>query len=165
MKPRFWLYGSVVAVGLVVTAVAVGRGPAGMMGPQGRTSVPSFQGYYDGHRVTFLSTDTSSRTEAAMEHSNFSSKLGASAKTSEEIYLFDSSSAKGQLPVFTSEPGEKTYTPLWREEIVAWKGGKTPTLVTSDTQVDQLKSKGMIAVRETSTVLNCPIVKFAKGGS
>jgi hypothetical protein len=165
MKPRYWLYGSALAAGLVITAVAVGKGPPGMMGPEGRTSVPSFQGYYDGHKVTFLGTDTSSRSEATMEHSNFSSKLGASAKTAEEIYLFSARSAKGQLPVFSSEPGEKTYTPLWREEIVTWKAGKTPTLVTSDTQVDQLKSKGMIVVRETSTVLNCPIVKVAKGGS
>ena len=73
--------------------------------------------------------------------------------------------AAGQLPVFSSEPGEKTYTPLWREEIVSWKPGATPVLVVRDDQVNELEKKGMISVRETSTVLNCPIIEVGKGGS
>ena len=156
------------AIGLgmcVLVAVAAAAGGPGMMGPTHRTAVPSFQGYYDGHKDTFLAPDTSSRTEATAEHVNFSKKLGATLKTTEEIYLFSGKPAAGQLPVFTSEPGEKTYTPLWREEIVTWKAGSMPTLITSDTQVDKLKKQGMIRVRETRTVLNCPIVKVGKGGS
>jgi hypothetical protein len=100
-----------------------------------------------------------------MDRINFSAKLVASIKTSEEIYLFSGRAAMGQLPVFSSEPGEKTYTPLWREEVVSWKAGATPTLVVSDTQVGELKKKGKITVRETSTILNCPIVKVGKGSS
>lgn len=45
------------------------------------------------------------------------------------------------------------------------KGRISTTLVVSDTQVDALKGKGMISVRETPTVLNCPIIKVGKGGS
>ena len=100
-----------------------------------------------------------------MDHINFSSKLGASRKTSEEIYLFSGQAAAGQLPVFSSQPGEKTYTPLWREEIVTWKASATPVLIVRDDQVDELEKKGMLTVHETSTVLNCPIVKVGKGGS
>ena len=136
-----------------------------MMGPAHRSSVPSFQGYYDGHKDTFLATDTSSRAEATSEHINFSAKLAASAKTSEEIYLFSGRMAAGQLPVFSSEPGEKTYTPLWREEIVTWKTAAMPQLIVRDDQIDALEKKGMINVRETTTVLNCPIVKIGTGGS
>ena len=166
MKPRILFLGLAgVAAAVTVTAVALAKGGPGMMGPESRTSVPSFLGYYDGHKDTFLAPDTSSRTEAKMDHNNFSAKLAASIKTSEEIYLFSGKAATGQLPVFSSEPGEKTYTPLWREEIVTWKAGATPSLIVSDTQVDALKKKGMITVRETSTVLNCPIVKLGKGGS
>jgi hypothetical protein len=68
----------------------------------------------------------------------------------------------GQLPVFSSEPGEKTYTPLWREEIVTWKAGVTPVLVDEDTKIDELKKQGMVTVKETGTILNCPIIKVGK---
>ena len=100
-----------------------------------------------------------------MEHINYSAKLAASAKTSEEIYLFSGRTAAGQLPVFSSEPGEKTYTPLWREEIVTWKAGATPELVDKDDRIDELEKAGMIEVKKTSTILNCPIIKKGKGGS
>jgi len=165
MNVRTSVVGLAIVTAAALGAVAFAQSPPGMMGPMHRSSVTSFQGYYDGHKDTFLSTDTSSRTEATMEHINFSAKLGASLKTSEEIYLFSGTAAAGQLPVFSSEPGEKTYTPLWREEIVSWKPGATPVLVVRDDQVNELEKKGMISVRETSTVLNCPIIEVGKGGS
>ena len=45
------------------------------------------------------------------------------------------------------------------------KLGATPVLVVRDDQVNELEKKGMISVRETSTVLNCPIIEVGKGGS
>ena len=79
--------------------------------------------------------------------------------------LFIGTCAAGQLPVFSSEPGEKSYTPLWHEEIVNWKPGATPVLALSDDQVTDLQKKGMVTVRVTGTILNCPIVKVGKGSS
>jgi len=132
------------------------------MGPMQHLSVPAFQGYYDGHKDTFLSTDISDPASAKAEQINFSRKLGASSKTSEEIYLITGKAASGQLPVFSSEPGEKTYTPLWHEEFVTWKSGVTPQLLLRDDQITTLQKQGMLSVRETSIVLNCPIVKVGK---
>ena len=150
----------VVAAALVSTGAAVAADGMDMgMGPMHTMTITSFHGYYDGHKDVFLSTDVSAAAEAKAEHINFSRKLGASAKTAEEIYMVSGRMASGQLPVFSSEPGEKTYTPLWHEEFVTWRGGVTPQLLTSDTQIEALEKKGMIHVRETSIVLNCPIVK------
>jgi hypothetical protein len=129
------------------------------MGPMRHLSVPAFQGYYDGHKDTFLSTDISSADEAKAEHVNYSRKLGASAKTSEEIYLVTGRTAPGQLAVFSAEPGEPTYTPLWHEEFVTWKQSVRPQLLVRDDQITKLEKQGMLSVRETSVVLNCPIVK------
>lgn len=154
-----------VSIALAVTAVGLAKGGPGMMGPKHTTSVASFLAYYDGHKDTFLATDTSSAKEAKAEHINFARRLKASAKTSEELYMFAGTPATGQLPVFSSEPGETSYTPLWREEIVTWKSGVTPVLVLRDDQVDDLQKKGMVTVRATGTILNCPIVKVGKGGS
>src|SRR5207247_7076577 len=88
MKKRTWLLGLAALAASGLGTVALAAGGPGMMGPEHRTSVPSFLGYYDGHKDTFLSPDTSSRAEATMDHINFSAKLGASLKSSEEIYLF-----------------------------------------------------------------------------
>ena len=165
MRARSLLVVGVAISALALVSLAIGAGAPGMMGPSHRVSVTSFLGYYDGHKDTFLGTDVSSKAQAKSDHVNYSAKLAASAKTSEEIYLFSGRAAVGQLPVFTSEPGETTYTPLWREEIVTWKGGATPVLVVRDDQVNDLKKKGMVTVKETGTILNCPIIKVGKGGS
>ena len=139
-----------------------GNGKNMGMGPMHRTSLPSFLGYYDGHKDVFLSTDVSSRSQASAEKINFSHKLGASNTTAEEIYLVMGTAATGQLPVFSSEPGEPTYTPLWHEELVTWKSGVTPELLVRDDQITKLQKQGMLTVRETTTVLNCPIVKVGE---
>jgi hypothetical protein len=110
MGARIWFCIGGATLALVVATVSFAAGTPGMMGPTHRVSITSFQGYYDGHKDTFLSTDVSSRIEAKAEHINYSAKLATSAKTSEELYMFSGRAAAGQLPVFSSEPGEKTYT-------------------------------------------------------
>lgn len=146
----------------LATGALGGNGNTMGMGPMHKTSVASFLGYYDGHKDVFLSTDVSSRSQATTEKINFSRKLGASNKTAEEIYLVMGTAATGQLPVFSSEPGEPTYTPLWHEELVTWKSGVSPQLLLRDDQITKLQKQGMLTVRETSTVLNCPIIKVGK---
>ena len=71
--------------------------------------------------------------------------------------------AAGQLAVFGSEPGEPSYSPVWKETILTWKASATPVLIKSDTQIDQLEKKGDLSERSTSIRLNCPIVKVGKG--
>jgi hypothetical protein len=59
--------------------------------------------------------------------------------------------------VLGSEPGEPDYSPLWRETIVRWKRGVTPTLIKSDTKVDALLAARRITEREKTVILNCPV--------
>jgi hypothetical protein len=159
MKTWLLWIGVLALVAAPAAVALVNAGPNMGMGPMHRASVSAFLGYYDGHKDTFLSTDISNAASAKAEHINFSHKLGASSKTAEEIYLVMGKAASGQLPVFSSEPGESTYTPLWHEEFVTWKAGSTPQLLVKDDQITQLQKQGMLSVRETSIVLNCPIVK------
>jgi hypothetical protein len=35
-------------------------------------------------------------------------------------------------------------------------------LVDEDTKIDELKKQGMVTVKETGTILNCPIIKVGK---
>ncbi len=142
----------------VSAAITVGPMMGPIMGPAKTIKRPSFLGYYDGHKDTYLNTDVSSKSEATAMHINFSARLG-SVKGLPEIYLVEGKAAPGQLAVFGSEPGEKDYSPLWAETILTWKAGATPVLITSDTQVNKIEKTGKLTERDAHVVLNCPIIK------
>ena len=150
---------------MFVLAVAAGAyasltsgGPK--MGPQSTITRPAFHGYYDGHKDTYLNTDVSVKADATMMHINYAPGLKAVPLSSApEIYLVQGKAAAGQLAVFGSEPGEKDYSPVWKETILTWKASAKPVLIKSDTQINQLEKKGGLSERSTSVRLNCPIVK------
>jgi hypothetical protein len=144
------------AIAIAMSANAAG-GPM-MMGPADTTAPQSFQGYYDGHKDTYLSTDISSRAEAKAMHINYSASIGR-VKGLPEIYLVQGSAAPGQLAVFGSQPGEADYSPLWTETILTWKAGSKPVLITSDNQINNLEKTSGLSERPGNVVLNCPIIK------
>ena len=152
---------TVAAAALGTAALAAGAyatsGPT-MMGPTHAISQTAFKGYYDGHFVTYLSTDISSKTEAKAMHINYSAQIGT-VKHLPEIYLVHGRSAPGQLAVFGSEPGEADYSPLWDETILTWKAGSKPVLIKSDNQVNKLEKTSGLTERPGHVVLDCPIVK------
>jgi hypothetical protein len=134
------------------------------MGPTTTAKRPAFHGYYDGHKDTYLNTDVSNKAQAKTMHINYAPVLKAvPLKSAPEIYLVEGKAAAGQLAVFGSEPGEVSYSPVWKETILTWKSAATPVLIKSDTQIDQLEKKGGLTERSTSIRLNCPIIKIGKG--
>lgn len=147
------------AIAVSVAAYAAG-GPM-MMGSAHTIAQPSFQGYYDGHKDTYLSTDVSSKAQATMMHVNFSAQIGT-VKNLPEIYLVEGRAATGQLAIFGSEPGEKDYSPLWHETALHWKAGATPVVLTSDTQINKVEKTGNLTESDPHVVLNCPIIKVGK---
>ena len=152
----------VVGVTLVAATVAAAAYAASgpIMGPAATVSRPAFHGFYDGHKVTYLNTDVSSKADAAAMHINYSASIGR-VKGLPEIYLVAGRAASRQLAIFGSEPGESNYSPLWSETILTWKAGAKPVLITSDTQIDKIEKTGMLTERDAHTVLNCPIIKVA----
>jgi hypothetical protein len=134
------------------------------MGPTSTIRRPAFHGYYDGHKDTYLNTDVSDKAEAMAMHINYAPVLKTvPLKAAPEIYLVQGKAAAGQLAVFGSEPGETSYSPIWKETILTWKASATPVLITSDTQIDKLEKKGVLTEHATSIRLNCPIIKTGKG--
>ena len=152
-----------IALAAAATAVNAAATAGPIMGPAKSISRPAFQGYYDGHKDTYLNTDVSSKADAAAMHINYSARL-ATIKGLPEIYLVEGKAAPGQLAVFGSEPGEKNYSPLWSETILTWKPGARPVVLTSDTQINAVEKKGTLTERDAHVVLNCPIIKVGKGG-
>jgi len=161
MTPRIL---SVPALTFVALAVAAGAyasltssGPK--MGPTTTIKRAAFHGYYDGHKDTYLNTDVSNKADAKAMHVNYAPVLKTvPLKSAPEMYLVEGRSARGQLAVFGSEPGEASYSPIWKETILTWKASAQPVLITSDSQVDSLEKKGGLTERSTSVRLNCPII-------
>ena len=149
---------AILAVSAGAYAAAGSTGPR--MGPPHRVSRQAFLGYYDGHKDTYLNTDVSNKAEAKAMHVNYSPILKTvPLATAPEMYLVQGKAAAGQLAVFGSEPGEPTYSPIWRETILMWRPSATPVLIKSDTQIDKLESDGVLSERSTAIRLNCPIIK------
>ncbi len=126
------------------------------------TSVPSppvFMTFYDGHKDGMLATDVSTKSQAKSEGINYSPVLASLDPAGfPEIYIVQGTMAKGQLQILGSEPGEPSYSPLWRETMVRWRKGVTPTVIKSDTQIDKLIEAGKLTEHGTTVVLNCPVV-------
>ena len=108
-----------------------------------------------------LSTDVSSKSQAAAQHINYSAALtGAQPmSTMPSLYMISGPAAPHQPVVFGTEPGESDYSPLWDEVTVTWKPGVEPVLLVKDDQIKALAASGRLSVSPTSVVLNCPIVK------
>src|SRR5436305_3969027 len=166
MQKKIFLLSALMPVTLAVAAgdyaSLMSTGPR--MRPQAKVTRPAFQGYYAGHKDTYLNTDVSSKADAKMMHINYAPVLNSvPLKSAPEIYLVQGKAAAGQLAVFGSEPGETSYSPIWKETILTWKASATPVLIKSDTQINQLEKKGGLTERSTAVRLNCPIIKVGKG--
>jgi hypothetical protein len=141
-----------------------GASGSGMgMGTPMTISRKALEGYYDGHKDTYLNTDVSDEAQARSMHVNYAPVLkSVPLASAPEIYLVEGGAAAGQLAVFGSEPGEASYSPVWKETMLTWKASASPVLITSDTQIDKLEKKGVLSEKATSIRLNCPIVKVGK---
>jgi len=159
MSARIVLAAGVAFATITATVTAYAAGGPMKMGPPRSIAQPSFQGYYDGHKDTYLSTDISSKAEAKAMHINYSASIGK-VKGLPEIYLVQGRAAAGQLAVFGSQPGEPDYSPLWTETILTWKASATPVLITSDNQINKLEKTSGLTERPGNVVLNCPIIKI-----
>lgn len=134
------------------------------MGPMSKTSLTTWTGYYDDHKVLYLSTDTSSKAEAASDHINYSAALSHALGSANLIYLVTNGMDAGHGAVFGSEPGESDYSPLWQEVRVTWKDPGKAVALGSDNQINSLAKSGKLTLKMTGIVLNCPIIKVMSGG-
>src|SRR5947209_6340196 len=117
---------------------AAGNGGMSSMGPMSMTSVTAWTGYYDKHKVLYLSTDTSSKAEAARDHINYAATLAKALPQASEIYLPMNGKFAGMGAVFGAQPGSPDYTPLWQEVQVTWKNPAQAVALGSDDQIKDL---------------------------
>jgi hypothetical protein len=75
------------------------------------------------------------------------------------IWAFTNGAA-GQRNVIDVAPGDRGYTPLWRVNMVTWAADATPRVLRSAAAIRRARSAGELTIRETSMVVNCPVLGF-----
>jgi hypothetical protein len=124
MQRRVLSLSGLTLAGLVVVAGAFASPMSGgpRMGPASMVERSAWHGFYDGHQDTYLNTDVSDKAEAKSMHVNYAPGLKTvPLNSAPEIYLVQGKAATGQLAVFGSEPGEASYSPIWKETILTWE--------------------------------------------
>jgi hypothetical protein len=139
------------------TAVSAASLPGLQIGPWHALTQHAYVAYYDGHKDSYLNTDVSVKSQARALGINVAPILAHALAAASPMYFVKGRAAAGQVAVFGSEPGERDYSPLWREIFVTWKAGVKPVLLTSDNQINALAAKGKLAKQTTSIVLNAPV--------
>jgi hypothetical protein len=65
---------------------------------------------------------------------------------------------KGQYNIIDTVPGQAGYTPLWDVNLVTWKAGVTPRLLTSAAAARKALSAGEVTMKEAGVVVNGPVL-------
>lgn len=138
-------------------ALAPGSLPGVQMGTPHSLMQHAWLAYYDSHKDSYVNTDVSNKSQATALGINFAPTLAHTLSSSSPMYFVKGRAAAGQIAVFGSEPGEKDYSPLWREIWVVWKAGAKPILLTSDNKINALAKAGKLTEQPTSIVLNAPV--------
>jgi hypothetical protein len=140
-------------------------------------TLPLTPGYANGHEVFYISTEASDRDLAALMTNWTGARVVYAPSLANtppaalaNIYAFkngiEGSGPLGFQPnVADSEPGNATYSPLWRIILVQWKEGISPTELKSEREIIAALQEGRLTIEPTKMVVNCPFIQWGGGGS
>ena len=140
--------------------------------------IPLTNGWYQGRPIQYITTDASDRDAAAMLGANYVPRLAYAVPESprepgqptatDRIYAVTNFEQDNVLP---SAPGpvgpantDRTYSPLWVVHEVTWHAKGTARTLRSEQDVLEAADKGLVSIKSTGIVVNCPIVVTATGG-
>jgi hypothetical protein len=157
------------ATAAAATAVVGAQAPGRHLESVKKTP-PLIGGYYNGHRVTYLLTDVSTKKDAKALSKATHFRVTYSAKLKRvpdsalaKLFLF-TNGVKGPNPfgfqpnVIDSVPGQPRYSPLWRVYAVTWKEGSSARELKSEAQILEARAAGELTVKKTALIKNSPVV-------
>jgi hypothetical protein len=134
--------------------------------------LPAYAGWYNGHKVFYVTTDISDGDLSAQMRSNFAPRLRDGVPVYpkppevrtvlERVYKFADNT---QDSIFASAPeplGDQSksgaYSPLWIVYKVRWVDPVHIHTLESEEAVLQAQDSNQVAIERTDVVVNCPIV-------
>ena len=120
-----------------------------------------FQGWYQGDLAWYILRNGSNdiRTNQWVEFRSLFPKLGSAiGHGANPVYVVLNFQ---QSPVFSSAPGNATYSGLWQVFYITWNAGVTPRTITSDLALPLPAEASIVA---TTIVIDRPIVAIGPLG-
>ena len=139
----------------------------------GSVQLPVLEGWFEGERVLYITTDVSHADVAAAKAANFAPRLAHAlpggapqpGRRSSVDKVYAVTNFK-QPSIFASAPkpvgpasADTAYSPLWQMVKVTWQPGRTPRELRAEEAVLDAAEKGEVVVEPTPVVINCPIVQ------
>jgi hypothetical protein len=135
--------------------------------------LPLVQGWFEGKKVWYVTTDMSDATMAKGGNANYVPSL-ANALPSEprvpgtpssidRIYKFMNFDQGSVLPSIPQPLGSsntnRQYSPLWQLYAVYWLPDRPPHELHSEQQVLDAQDAGLIRIQALRIIVNCPVVR------
>jgi hypothetical protein len=170
------IYGTVLQSRAMMEGGAMMDKPVKLTDTNLPVTIPLTRGFADGSEVFYISTEASDEglaghltniTGFRVVYTPALANTPASALAS--IYAF-SNGIEGEGPlgfqpnVADSQPGDPSYSPLWRINVVEWQDGTVPRELRSEEEVLAAQQAGEVEITVTNMVVNCPFVQW-EGGS
>lgn len=131
---------------------------------------PLVRGIYEGEDVFFLHTEVSDESIAEILTEMMGPKVvvvSSLADIPEEllgnVYVFTNGLIDGgplgfQPDIFDSVPGDKTYTPLRRIQLVTWAVDSSPEQLNHVSDILEAEESGDVTIEPSGIVVNMPIL-------
>jgi hypothetical protein len=120
--------------------------PAAAMEPVQHFNQKTTPGFYKGRTVRYLDFGPL--------------KLAAGNKVA-PIWVV-TNGTRGQKNIIDVAPGDRGYTPLWRVVMVTWRKGVERRTLRSAAAVQSARRAGEVTLKQTTTVVNCPVLGFGQ---
>jgi hypothetical protein len=130
-------------------------------------TLPTNQAWVENRKVEYITTDISDQAMAHGTSANYVPRLrdavGTQKSVLERVYKFPNDE---QISVFQSAPSpigsanlDKSYSPLWRMVMVTWLVPRKFKELRSEEEILSAQDQGLIELKVTDIVVNCPIVR------
>jgi hypothetical protein len=153
-----------------VTPLRTGASPASLE----TINLPLIQGWFEGRRAYYVTTDASDAAMSAMMGANHVPRLAntlppepkvpGTPSSTDRIYKFPNGEQASVLPSAPEPLGStnssNAYSPLWQIVNVTWNPGVNAVILRSERDVLEAEDAGRVTVVPTRIVVNCPVVRI-----
>ena len=164
---------SLAGVVLMSACTSVADGSAVATNHPSMIGLPLVPGWFEGHRVWYVTTDISDKAMADAGQANYVPRLAnalppepsvpGKPSAVERIYKFMNVDQPSVLPSIPQPMGggntNVNYSPFWQLYAVFWLPGKTPHELRSEQELLDAQDQGLVDIKPLRIIVNCPVVQ------
>lgn len=164
----------VLTLATIAVAGCAASGGLRVSRPDETVNLPLVQGWFEGRRAFYVTTDVSDPEMARRAGANYVPRLAnalppepkvpGTPSSIDRIYMVTNFKQGNVLPSAPQPlgPGNSSnaYSPLGQIVTVSWKTGETPVLLRSEQEVLGAEDAGRVILEPLRVIANCPVVRI-----